>query len=564
MDVEAIPDPDPATARRLAEGDTLNCFQLESPAMRNLLRMLRAGTLEETIAAVALVRPGPAESGMKEAFCRRHRGLDPVSYLHPRLQPVLEATHGVMLYEEDVMRVAAALTGIPLHEGDELRRAIGVARSEDERASLERGFVQCARRAGVDEATAGAVWRELERFGAYAFCKAHAAGYGTLAYQSAYLKTHFPVEFAVGILNHHAGMYETWVHVEDLRRQGVRFLPPCVWRSEWEATLERGAVRVGLSRVFGLAETTGARILKSRTARPLRGLADLTDRARPALPELEALILAGALDETGRTRPSLLLEARTSAAVTPPRRAEAPPLIDPHGADLLPEPRAPIAVPALPEFDAAERVRGERRACGLWFSGHPLDALTGEETRGAVPAAALPSHLGRRVAVVGLPCAYRRVGTKSGDTMLFVTLADRSGLAECVLFPDAYRAHAAAVRGEAVRAEGRVDETLGAVLKVREDLERPEPVRRAERPHGERKLRAQGPRQAVERSYQRREEPRPRGGERVGARGEVEPRVPTGGVHGAGTGAGGPCVDSGEDEGGWRHRHDSEVRLAPC
>src|SRR5207249_11149630 len=149
VDVESIPDPDPETARRLASGDTLNAFQLESPAMRNLLRMLRVRTLEETIAAVALVRPGPAESGMKEAFCRRQRGLETARYLHPRLEPVLRATHGVMLYEEDVMCVAAALTGIPLHEGDELRRAIGAARTEEERASLERGFVQCARRAGV-------------------------------------------------------------------------------------------------------------------------------------------------------------------------------------------------------------------------------------------------------------------------------------------------------------------------------------------------------------------------------------------------------------------------------
>ena len=534
VDVEAIPDPDPATARRLAAGDTLNAFQLESPAMRNLLRMLRAGTLDETIAAVALVRPGPAESGMKEAFCRRHRGLEPASYLHPRLEPVLRGTHGVMLYEEDVMCVAAALTGIPLHEGDELRRAIGAARSNDERASLERGFVQCAGRAGVDQVTAEAVWRELTRFGAYAFCKAHAAGYGTLAYQCAYLKTHYPVEFAVGILNHHAGMYETWVHVEDLRRQGVRFLAPCVQRSAWEAILEapdgsggagqvvpprveasrepgmaerrrasvparrmrdeaaagracpappdpsgassRGggpcpspsstdyAVRVGLSRVHGLAETTAVRILRTRAARPFVSLADFTDRVRPTLPELEALVLAGALDWGGRSRPSLLLEARTADAVVVVRPSLVAALVGESGAELLPEPRAPIAVPELPEFGLAERVRGERRACGLWFSAHPLDLLAGAATlRGTVPAAEIERQVGKRVAIAGLPCAYRRVETKQGGLMLFMTLADKTGLAECVLFPDAYRAHARALRGEVVRAEGRVDETLGAV-----------------------------------------------------------------------------------------------------
>ena len=149
LDVDRIPDPDPATCERLAAGDTLNCFQLESPAMRHLLRMLDARTLDDTIAAVALVRPGPAESGMKEAFCRRARGAEPVTVLQPRLEPVLRGTHGVMLYEEDVLRVAAALTGISLAEGDDLRRAIGAARGDEEFRSLERGFIALAVRAGV-------------------------------------------------------------------------------------------------------------------------------------------------------------------------------------------------------------------------------------------------------------------------------------------------------------------------------------------------------------------------------------------------------------------------------
>src|SRR5262249_23749129 len=149
------------------------------------------------------------------------------------------------------------------------RRAIGGARTDVERAALEGGFVRCAVRAGVEAAAAQRVWRELARFGAYAFCKAHAAGYGALGYQSAYLKTHFPTEYAVGILNHHAGMYETWVHVEDLRRQGVVFLAPCARASAWQTTLDtaRRAVRVGLSRVFGLTEATGERVFAARTAR---------------------------------------------------------------------------------------------------------------------------------------------------------------------------------------------------------------------------------------------------------------------------------------------------------
>lgn len=501
--LDAVPEDDPATAARLATGDTLNCFQLESPAMRHLLRMLDCRTLDETIAAVALVRPGPAESGMKSAYCRRQRGLEPVVHLHPKLASVLGDTHGVLLYEEDVIRVAAALTGMSLGSGDDLRRAIAACRTDEEFRSLERGFVAQAMRAGTGAEPARAVWRELTRFAAYAFCKAHAAGYGVLGWQSAYLKTHFPVEYAAGILNHHAGMYPTWVHVEDLRRgrpagaafaatPGVTFLAPCVARSEWDATLERTAqehdrsespgrdgeeprdrnghapprraVRVGLSRVFGLAETTGARIVRARATRPFAALADFLERVRPTLPEVESLIFAGALDVLGRSRPTLLLEARVSAtavARTPPR---APALLVPGGAELAPPPVAPAPVPELAEFDVHRRARGEARATGLWFSAHPLDAPElAPARRDTVRCADLPQLVGRRVALVGLTCAYRRVETKRGEPMLFVTIADGSGLAEGTLFTRVFRTSGAAAHATVVRLEGRVEEALDAV-----------------------------------------------------------------------------------------------------
>ena len=220
------------------------------------------------------------------------------------------------------------------------------------------------------------------------------------------------------------------------------------------------AVRVGLSCVLGLAEATARRIIAARAERPFESFADFADRARPALPEAEALILAGALDWTGRTRPSLLLEARVTDArqrgTRPPARAA--------DASLLPRAVAPLAVPELPAFDLAEQVRGECRASGLWFSAHPLDVLVDPaELMCATPAAALAARVGRRVTLVGMPCATRRVETKQGGAMLFLTLADRSGLAECVLFPDAYRALAHALRGQVVRVAGRVEETLGAV-----------------------------------------------------------------------------------------------------
>ena len=221
------------------------------------------------------------------------------------------------------------------------------------------------------------------------------------------------------------------------------------------------AVRVGLSCVFGLAEATARRIVAGRAERAFESLADFLDRVRPELPEAESLVLVGALDWTGRTRPSLLLEARVTDAR---RRRAKPPPARAADASLLPRAVAPLALPQLPEFALAERVRGECRASGLWFSAHPLDVLVSPAAaRGTIPAASIAAHVGRRVALLGLPCATRRVETKQGGAMFFLTLADRSGLAECVLFPDAYRALARAVRGQVVRVEGRVEDTLGAI-----------------------------------------------------------------------------------------------------
>lgn len=542
---DEIPDEDALTEEVISAGDTLNGFQLESPAMRSLLRMLASGTLDDTIAAVALVRPGPAESGAKEAFCRRRRGLEPVTWPHERLRETLAETQGILLYEEDVMRVANALVGLPFAEGETLRRAIAAARTDEEFRFLERGFLaQCAR-ARIAEADARRVWTELARFAGYAFCKAHAAGYGRLAWESVYIKTRFPAAWLVGVLHSHAGMYPTWVHVEDLRRGGVptssgrprpwvRVLAPCVLRSDCESRLEDdgytwrsaaretrtgsvrgagldpegsmpvpaivppamlaryGAVRVGLHRITGLSHATGARIVAARGARPFASLADLADRARPTPPELEALVLAGACDALGpradgahphdppRTRASMLLEARVGVALaaTAARRGGARAaargagaLVAPDGSPLAPVAGAPRpggeALPEIPELPLADRVRGEFASTGMWFSAHPLEVFPPlEALEDTVSCGSLHHWVGRWVALCGVPCASRRVEAKTGGFVLFTTLADRDGVAECVVFPRDYRRLGEAMRGEVVRVEGRVDETLGALTLV--------------------------------------------------------------------------------------------------
>ncbi len=458
LDPEAFPHEDPPTARLLSSGDSLGVFQMESPGMRNLNRMLATRDLATAIAAVALIRPGPAASGMKERFCRRARGLEPAGYLDPRLEPVLRGTFGVPLYEEDVMRVAAAVTGLPLEDGDVLRRAIagGSAAAREEMRGM---FLARARGNGYAPDTARAIWEGLLQFGAFAFCKAHAAGYGVLAWQAAWLKAHYPAEFAVALMNHHAGMYDKRTHLEDAKRRGVRVLLPDVNRSQEGFTTEQGAIRIGLERVRGLRASTLAAILAERRRRPFASLEDFRARVPAARPELEALVAGGAFDFTGRTRPELFCLAAVALKAF---RGAARTAGDLFETEVLP--RAPWETPAIADFSPEERLWLEWSVLGLCALDHPMRAFRAEPSlRAAVPLRDAESRLGSRLRVAGLVAARRAVPTRQGRRMLFVTLEDETGLLECTLFPPVCARHRGAVRdlGPYV-AEGRIEEHHGA------------------------------------------------------------------------------------------------------
>jgi len=463
LDPDRFPHADPETARLLGAGDTLGVFQMESPGMRNLNRMLRTADLATTIAAVALIRPGPAASGMKERFVRRLRGEEPDTYLDPRLEPVLRDTHGVPLYEEDVMCVAAEVTGLSLEDGDVLRRAIA-AEDAAGREELGRVFLARARRRGYAPATARAIWEHLLQFGAFAFCKAHAAGYGVLAWQAGWLKAHYPAEFACALMNHHAGMYDKRTHLEDAKRRGVRVLGPDLNRSGDAFTVDGGAVRIGLERVRGLTAAVREAIRVEHTRRPFTGLEDFLSRVAASRPEVEALVLAGALDFTGRSRPQLLCLTAAAFELFRRRRRErgGPDPGDLFGAAVAPA--APWPVPPLPEFAEPQRLWLEWSVLGLCVGPHPMALFRSESpARESVPAREAETREGKRVRVAGLVAARRTVPTRTGRSMQFVTLEDETGLVECTLFPEAHARYRGRVRGLGPYvAEGRVEEQYGA------------------------------------------------------------------------------------------------------
>jgi DNA polymerase III alpha subunit len=432
--------------------------------------MLGSSSMGGTIDAHSLIRPGPASSGMKEIFVRRARGLEPVTVPHPAMRELLADSHGVLLYEEDVMAVASRIAGISLEEGDLLRRSIAKAKDEPSMRALADGFLARATARGVPPAAAKEIWSLLARFSGYSFCRAHASGYGVLAYQTAYLKANYPAEHAVALLNNHQGMYPVRVHVEEARRRGIEVLLPCVNRSEEEFSLDDGRVRVGLSLVRNLSEGTRARILAER---PFRSLADFLRRAAPARREAENLVVVGAFDWTGAARTELLWELHGTYEERRKERKREPGMFDGELSDP--------ARPALREFSLEDRLRHEIEILGLAVSAHPIALL---RASGAAAGFHDTRELARRgageVRLVGIPAASRRVRTSKGEPMLFLTLEDEFDLVECTLFPRVFRRFLVETRGPGpFAAEGTIEDQYGArTVNVRRlrSLAREEPI----------------------------------------------------------------------------------------
>ncbi len=505
-----IPEDDERAGALLASGRTLGCFQIESPGMRNLLQQTAARTMDAVIQAVALIRPGPAGSGMKDAYIRRFRGLEEPRAPHPRLGELLAETQGVMLYQEDVMQAVVLLAGFELSEADLLRRALAKRRGP-ELAELRARFLAACAQERIVAADAERIWELVANFSAFGFCKAHAVTYGRIAYRTAYLKAHHPAEFLTAFLNSQTGYYDARVYVEEARRLGVPILPPDVNKSGAGFTLERDAhgarpgMRIGLERVKGLSEAARRALLDARErGGPFLSLPDFLERSGARADETERLILSGALDSFDRTRPEMLLRLHLLRA--PARRP--PRGLDPHGPGAALDPaalaacrttpaareresgwsRAPLApgylapgesaplfpalptpalaLPALPELDPLRRGRLELELLGLTVSAHPtaLFPCPGSAGRAAaLPCAELAQRRGQRVELVGWLAAARPVRTSDGRWMRFLTLEDESGIAEVVVFPPVYArdGHRLVGRGP-FRIRGRVEEHLGA------------------------------------------------------------------------------------------------------
>jgi DNA polymerase III alpha subunit len=273
LDLEDMPLDDERTFRLLRTTETVGVFQVESPGQRQLLGRLQPQKFSDIIAEISLFRPGPMKGDMVTPYVERRRGRAPVHYPHPDLEPILKETYGVVLFQEQVLKVAHHIAGFSLAEADQLRRAMTKNRSAAEMEKLKTAFVQGTVRQGYSQGTAEKIFAMVANFAGYGFCKAHAASFAHITYQSAFLKAHCPLAFYLGLLNAgHVGSYPKSVILNEARRMGFEVLGPHVNYSYQDYTAERGSIRIALSAVNGLGPRFCERILKERDNGPFTSI----------------------------------------------------------------------------------------------------------------------------------------------------------------------------------------------------------------------------------------------------------------------------------------------------
>lgn len=457
VELDAIPPADAATMRMIQQGRTMGVFQIESPAMRQLLKNIRTRSIEDICLALALIRPGAAEYGTKEAFLKRFRGQEPVRYPHPALVPILQETLGLCIYQEQVLQIAQVVGGLNLQEADLLRKPSHKGSAPREREKLRAKFLKTAERLGIPADRLEETWQAVEKFAGFGFCKAHAATYADLAYRIAYLKAHYPAEFLAAMCSAGAGFYHVSAYVEEAKRLGLRVLLPCVNRSRLEYTAEDGALRIGLMQVKGLGVKTVEAILAARAERPSASLEDFLRRVTIEFSEAESLIKCGAMDCFGETRPALLWKLNWLWTRIPARREQTASAEGELFQDRVPPLSQPV-VPALEDYSREQRLAYEQEILEVFASGHPLDRVARNGETWSVELERLAAASGRRVTCLGWLITYRHVGTKNYRNMIFLTLEDQRGTFEVVLFPEAYERYGHLIfRSRILRVAGRVE-----------------------------------------------------------------------------------------------------------
>lgn len=409
---------DPTLNARLHSGNTIGCFYIESPAMRQLLTKLGCDNYLTLVAASSIIRPGVAQSGMMKAYIQSYHDPENVKYLHPVMKEMLEDTFGVMVYQEDVIKVCIHYAGMDGTDADILRRGMsGKYRSSVEFDRLIEKFFEGAKALGRAEETTREVWRQVSSFAGYSFSKAHSASFAVESYQSLYLKTYFPREFMVAVLNNYGGFYSRWLYVHELKKAGAEVQLPCVNRSEQVVSIQGITAHLGLIGIQGLESKFIELIPEERKRNgEYSSLEDLIRRTGMGLEQVIILIRVGALRFTGRSKKELLWDVHMLLG------KKNKPLND---TELF---KVEVKHYKLPELinTRLEDAYHELELLGFSLSLSMFDLLkTGY--RGDVYSSELISHVGKTVKMVGHYVCEKTVRTKNNKKMWFGTFIDAEG-----------------------------------------------------------------------------------------------------------------------------------------
>ncbi|MGA1304133.1 MAG: DNA polymerase III subunit alpha [Cyanobium sp.] len=456
IDMEALPEEDEATFALLARGDLEGIFQLESSGMRQIVKDLKPSSLEDISSILALYRPGPLDAGLIPKFINRKHGRESMDVVHPKLEPILQETYGIMVYQEQIMKIAQDLAGYSLGEADLLRRAMG-KKKKSEMEKHQDIFIKGAQERGVDGQVATSLFEQMVMFAEYCFNKSHSTAYGAVTYQTAYLKAHHPVAYMAALLTVNAGDSDkVQRYISNCNSMGIQVMAPDVNASDEDFTPVANRILFGLSAIRNLGEGAIRLLIESRRQDgPFTSLADLCDR----LPghqlnrrALEALIHSGALDalhpESNRAQmmADLDLVQEWAGARARDRASGQGSLLDllggTSGSGVQASPDASLAPKAapVPEYAPTDKLRLEKEVVGFYLSDHPLKQWNGAlKLLAPVSLATLEEQPDRaKIHLLCLVADCRQVTTRKGDRMAVLQLEDLTGTCEAVVFPKSY------------------------------------------------------------------------------------------------------------------------------
>ncbi len=475
VDINSIPLDDPAVYQLCSEGKTTGVFQLEGSGMKELMKRLKPKEFRDLIALIALYRPGPLGSNMVDDFIKRKHGEVEIDYFHPKLEPILKETYGIILYQEQVMKIAQVLAGYSLAEADELRKAIGKKMPEVMQKHRER-FINGAVQNGIERKLAEELFDVIEKFGGYGFNKSHSTAYALIAYQTAYLKAHFPLEFMTALLTQDMGNQDKTIkNIAECRSMGIEILPPDINESQADFTIVGEKIRFGLAAVKNVGIKAVKEIIKEREKNgPFKDLVDFcmrVDSSKVNKKVIEGLIQCGAFDFTGIPRARLFkgLDSILRSA---------------HGNNELFQlsifSENKMELPEVEEWDEKEKLKREKEALGFYITGHPLEGFRKEIENLCTCEIQDIYELEDKstVKIAGMVEDIKVKRTKKGEKMANIMLEDMTGSIEVVVFPDLFnRCQQILDSDEPVFIKGSVEVNETSIKIIAQEIELLEKVR---------------------------------------------------------------------------------------